>query len=448
MIVAKFGGGLLNSSEGLLRVCDEIRRLSEPLLVVVSAFANVTNLLEHLADHALADSAAAARDLDAIIELHAEIARRALSPAAHSAWLKTIAPHRGRLADVVQGLGIVRELSPRTLDLIVHFGERFSSALLLAALNDGPSTVDAAGISALDLIITDGAHRYARPDLELTRERVLEQIPPLLAAHPVVVTEGYIARSASGQATTMGRESSNYSATMLGSILAAREVRIYTGVPGILTADPKLIPEARTLRTMSYAMANTLAELGAKILHPRTVMPVERSSIPLVITSLGGESTTIGTEGERGYSIALLPDAELIWLETATTTAALDPFLRAIAAETPIIWQQRFRHRMQILLAGSYPHAALPVHLVAEPVEAHAAPVSVVSLVGEGRLSGEEMERFFAAFAGRDLLAMQGGIEGRAISVALDRDAALGTLASLHDRFAAATGVLHSDTHT
>ncbi len=435
MIVAKFGGAVLNGSVGLRQACDEIASLPRPLLVVVSAFADVTNMLERLADTAMTDTAAAVTRLDELVEFHGGIARDLLPEPTYGAWRAAVEPYRLRLLEVIQGIGIVRELSPRTLDLVVHFGERFSSALVFAVLGGHAGVGDIAAVTALDLIITDAGYRYARPDTEMTRDRVLERLKPLLAGDRIVVTEGYIARSSSGQATTMGRESSNYSATLLAEILGADAVRIYTGVPGILTADPRLLPEARTISRMSYGMANTLAELGAKVLHPRTVAPVERGSIPLVITGIGGDSTTIGVEGEGGDSVAVLRDAVLISIETTTASASLDPFVHAVAAESPIIWQQRFRHRLQILLAGRYPHPSLPTTLIGEPVEWEMIDVAVVSLVREQRFDGESLARFFGALQGRVPLAMQGGIDGRAASVVVPNDAAVAVGRALHERF-------------
>jgi hypothetical protein len=430
MIVAKFGGAVLDGAAGLRRVCDEIRSLPRPLLVVVSAFADVTNMLERLAETALADPHAAAALLDELIDHHTGIARDLLSDDRLRGWLDRIEPYRARLREVIQGLGIVRELSPRTLDLVVHFGERLSSALVLAALGE-----EALGITALDLIITDDRHRYARPDLTLTAERVEERLRPLLGEGRIIVTEGYIARGSSGQATTMGRESSNYSATLLAGMLAAAEVRIYTRFPGILTADPRLLPEARTIPRMSYGMAKALAELGAKVLHPRTVAPVERAGIPLVITGIGGGSTTIGGAGGDGYSVAVLGDATLLSIETGTASVALDPFIRALAAEVPIIWQQRFRRRLQVLLAGRYPHPSFPTTSIAEPVEIGRREVAVISVVREEPFDGASLRELFGALGELVPLAVQGGIDSRAASVAVPREIAADVARGLHERF-------------
>jgi aspartate kinase len=436
MIVAKFGGTVLNGSEGVLRACNEIRSLARPLLVVVSAFANVTNRLERLAESAAVDPSDARRQLEEIVGHHREIARQVLSPGAFDRWEEEVSPLVERLGEVVRGLGIVRELSPRTLDLVVHFGERFSSSIVLAALNDAHLEDGAVAIPALDLIITDTSHRYARPDVELTRERVESKLLPALHEHGVVVTEGYIARSTAGEATTMGRESSDFSASLLAEMLRADEVRIHTDVPGILTADPTLVPEARTLPRLSYSMARTLAELGAKVLHPRTVTPVERGNIPLVIRRIDGAGTTICSAGESdSYSVVLLPGAGVITIETTTTSALTDPFLRAVSERVPVIWHHHFRRRLQVVTAQPYPRPELPTELIGERVYVVASESSVVSLVREGGLEGPDLERFFATLGDRAPIAVQGGIDRHSISAAVPHEQAMAAVHSLHRLF-------------
>jgi aspartate kinase len=435
MIVAKFGGAVLNGPDGVRRVRDEINRLPKPLLVVISAFANVTNRLEQLAETATRDGAGAASQLESLVADHHSIARDLLSAPAYAAWSDAVASYSQRLDEVVCGLAIVRELSPRTLDLIVHFGERFSSSIVHAAINDG-SAGRASIVPALDVIITDTQHRYARPDLQLTGERVASRLAPALTGDAVVLTEGYIARSTAGEATTMGRESSDFSATLLGELLDADEVRIYTNVPGVLTADPTLISSARTLPRLSYGMARLLAELGAKVLHVRTVTPVERGGIPLVIRRLDTDGTTIGSAGnDDAMSIVMLPEVSLVTMTTTTTAVALDSFLRTLSARAPIIWHHRFRRRVQLVMARTIEEQDLPLELIDETVESGIERVSVVSLVSERDLSGVEMERFFGCIGEREVIAIQGGIDGPAISVALAPDAARTLYPVLHRQF-------------
>lgn len=438
MTVAKFGGTLLDGAEGLRRVCGEIRSLDTPLLVVVSAFADVTNRLEHIAAAATDDAPRARRELEALDAWHHAIARDALTEQAYAGWRHTVEPFMARLGEVVEGLAIVRDLSPRTLDLVVHFGERLSSALVTAALGDVPGT-NVAGLSALDIIITQPGHRYARPDIELTRERVESLLRPALAAHDIVVTEGYIARSTTGQAATMGRESSNYSATLLAELLGASSVTIYTSVPGILTADPALIPTARTIERISYRMATALAELGAKVLHPRTVLPAERAGIPLVISGIGGGSTVIGHEGADARSIVMLHEATLITVETPAVSTPVEPFLRAVSAAAPLVWFTRFRRRLQAVAAAGHAQteASTAAHagLLGEGSSVTSRAVSLVSLVREQRLDGEDMSMFIAAIGEAPVGALLGSPETGAVGSALEPGDAAAVLRELHRLF-------------
>lgn len=416
MIVAKFGGAVLQTADGVRLVRQEILSLESPVLVVVSAFAGITNMLERLAGGAIADPARALQLLDVVLGFHSAIASDLLPEPAFEQWRRDVVPLEARLSEVIRGLGIVRELSPRTLDLVVHFGERFSSSIILASLQ--AIGTRARHLPATDLVITDEVHRFARPDIETSRERVVTRLLPALEQDRCVVTEGYIARSRLGEITTMGRESSDYSATLLGWLAGARQVRIYTGTPGVLTADPALASDAVTIPTLGYAAARTLAELGAKILHPRTVNPVEEGDIPLVIVDMKGRGTRIGRSG-RGdsASVVLLPDAAVISIALPTVDFEIVRMLRHIATEVPVVWHHQFRRRLQIVTVRQPSQALLGSSLLPG---ATMQPVAVVSLVREAGIGANDLEAFFASLAGCSPIALQGGIDSLSVSVALE----------------------------
>ncbi len=430
MIVAKFGGALLSDAVGLQNVTDRIARTDGPLVVVVSAFRGITNRLERIAFDGITDPQSARRELASIVAYHDDIATTVLGHGA-DVWRSGVAPVVTRLNEVIGGLEIVRELSGRTLDLIVSAGERLSSSLVTAALRQQGVAVEY--LSALDLIITDNTHRFARPDLALTRERVDAKLRPLVQGVGVVVTEGYIARGTSGQATTMGRESSDYSATMLAELLGADRVHIYAGVPGIMTADPAVVPDARVIDRMSYSAAHVLAELGAKILHPRTVIPVERAGIPLVISSLDSSGTTIGPFGGDFPSVALMADGERVQLELETASVAVEPFVRAVGAIAPIVWHTRFRRRVQIVTAGPVDSERLPLTLLnEEPLSVERRSVAVVSVVREGGIERGFLTGLLGVLEGFTLLGVQGGVDSRAISFIVERMDAVDVTRDLH----------------
>jgi len=442
MIVAKIGGALLSDADGIARACALVRSLPAPLLVVVSAMRGVTRELEALARAAAAGHADAEKRMEEIINCHDHAATALLPAGSMQAWRESTEPERQRLDEVVRGLGIVRELSARTLDLVEHIGERLASALFTAALDAAGG--EAERVSALDLIITDATHRFARPDPALTRERALETLGPLLTGTGVVITEGYIARASDGSVTTMGRESSDYSATLLGSLLDAEEVRIYTTVEGVMTADPTVVPEARTIGRISYAMANALAESGAQILHPRTVLPVRKARIPLSIRPLAGGGTTIAVDGDSdAWSVALNRNAELVAIETSTAGARLDNFLHVVSGRAPIAWHHRFRRRSHLVLAQRFNEPEIPLDALAEPsLLLDRRPVALVSIVSQHAPSTGLLGRalLLLEHEGIGVRAVQDAIDTHAVSVAVEPQEGERAVQLLHDAMPALGG--------
>lgn len=434
MIVAKVGGALLSDAEGVARACALLQSLPTPLLVVVSAMRGATRELESLARIAAAGDPEAEARMEMIVGRHSSAARTLLSDDGFDRWQEATEPERTRLAEVVKGLGIVRELSPRTLDLVEHVGERLASALVTAVLETGGCNTER--VSALDLIITDTAHRFARPHIDLTRDHARGRLAPVLREGTVVVTEGYIAMGSDGNITTMGRESSDYSATLLGSLLGTDEVRIYTGVEGVMSADPAVVPEARTISRMSYGVANALAEAGAQILHPRTVTPMRQSNIPLSILSLNGSGTTIASEGAGdAWSIALNRQAELLSVETSTAGASLDRFLQAISSRAPIAWHHRFRRRSHLVLAQPFPETMLPLDVLSESATVLGRRgVALVSIVSERAPSTGLLGRALLLLeeAGIVVHAVQDAIDTHAVSVAVEPASGIDAVNLLH----------------
>jgi aspartokinase/homoserine dehydrogenase 1 len=192
-----------------------------------------------------------------------------------------------------------RELRMPERDAIAGLGERLSAPLVSAALAEAGLASEA--VEATELVITDSCHGAAEPFMDLTRERCEARLHPLLLQGIVPVVTGFIGATVDGALTTLGRNSSDFSGTILGAALDADEVTLWTDVNGVLTADPRLVPEARSIREMSYREAFDLADLGAKVLHPKTLHPVMQRGIPLLIRNtfapenLGTKITAIGS---------------------------------------------------------------------------------------------------------------------------------------------------------
>jgi aspartate kinase len=174
-----------------------------------------------------------------------------------------------------------RALTLRARDSITGLGERLSVLLVAAALAE--QEVASEAIETTELIVTDACHGAAEPLMDQTRERCEVRLRPVLLRGIVPVVTGFIGATVDGVLTTLGRNSSDYSGTILGAALDADEVTLWTDVDGILTADPKIVPGATEIREMSYREACALAEMGAKVLHPKTLRPIMQRGIPLFI---------------------------------------------------------------------------------------------------------------------------------------------------------------------
>src|SRR5206468_5089956 len=206
---------------------------------------------------------------------------------------------------------------PRTLDSISSLGERLCAPVVSAALCE--LGVASSAVEATELIVTDSFHGGAEPQADATRQRSHARIGPILNAGQVPVVTGFIGATADGVLTTLGRGGSDYSATILGAALDAEEVIIWTDVDGVLTADPRLVPEARTLREISYNEAAELAYFGARVLHPKTLRPVVEAGIPVWIRNSfqpeqqGTKITATGHPTARGVkAITAIKDVSMI----------------------------------------------------------------------------------------------------------------------------------------
>ncbi|HEV8241333.1 MAG TPA: aspartate kinase [Thermoanaerobaculia bacterium] len=276
LVVLKFGGSSVDGGEKIAGVAELVTRRSEPRLVVVSAMGKITSELQRLAVLAAIDKRrgveTAHRGLDELVERHRRALVQAAGERADVEWVReAIAAEADRVAELLERIGAAGEVAPRHEDGVVSLGELLSSRIVAAAL--AARGLDVQWIDPRDLIATDDRFGSARPD----RARIFRQAQalacPALLGGKVVVTGGYVGRAADGETTTMGRESSDLTATLLGGALRAAAVEIWTDVDGILTADPRLVPEARLIPALSYREAACLARLGAKVIHPDTVAP-------------------------------------------------------------------------------------------------------------------------------------------------------------------------------
>jgi aspartokinase/homoserine dehydrogenase 1 len=283
--VMKFGGTSVGDAACVARTAKIIAQSARDgcCVAVVSAMSGVTNRLIEAANSAQAGNAKeAASIMEALREQH-ELALRSLTAnqqerSSVGMKVQEVLLDGRRLCD---GTALLGELTPRTLDAISGLGERISALLVAVAVRELGLVSEA--ITATELIVTDSYHGGAEPLMDLTRAKSQARLRPLLEKGIVPVVTGFIGATSEGQLTTLGRGGSDYSATILGAALDADEVIIWTDVDGVLTADPRLVPEAKTIPEISYREAAELAYFGAKVLHPKTLNPVVQAAIPVWI---------------------------------------------------------------------------------------------------------------------------------------------------------------------
>jgi bifunctional aspartokinase / homoserine dehydrogenase 1 len=286
MIVMKFGGTSVGDANCIGNAADivvDAMKKRGPVVVVVSAMSGVTNTL-------IAAATAAARQKSdgwtqtrerllnqhrvAVVELASDVARSI-------AILDEIRKLLDDFASMCQSIAVLGELTPRGLDVVSSFGERMMVRIFAEALLKRGLTAEA--IEATELIITDDNFGNAAPLPDLTREKSRERLCPLVDKGVIPVVTGFIGRTADGVITTLGRGGSDYTAAILAECLDSEELWIWTDVDGVMTADPRVVPDARTLAHISYAEAAELSYFGAKVLHPKTVLPAVEGGIPVRI---------------------------------------------------------------------------------------------------------------------------------------------------------------------
>jgi len=285
MIVHKFGGTSLGTAERISSVAEIIAsgQRSAATVAVVSAIRGTT-------DHLISGARAAAAGQHAIYrEIGCEIARthhgivdELLSPPSERTTIHELIDERlEQLERIFDSIAVLGEVTARGQDAVACFGEHLSAIIFAAVLRH--RGIDAQSVSAIDLIVTDDAYGSASPLMAPTSERIRKRIRPLVDHGIVPVVTGYIGATETGIPTTLGRSGSDFSAAIIAAGLDSGELRIWTDVDGILTADPNVVPAARVLRHLSYEEATRLARFGAEVLHPRTIGPVIEHRIPLYI---------------------------------------------------------------------------------------------------------------------------------------------------------------------
>jgi aspartate kinase len=284
----KFGGTSVEDAKAMLRTAGIVagrRKLGKEAVVVVSAMAKVTDLLLAAASAAGHGDKAGALAISARLRnRHLETACELISGERQQPLQKLLDHEFGALDDLLRGIAAVGELTPRTNDLVVSFGERLSSRMMAEALTQLGQ--NGTHVDARTCIITDSHYGKAAPIESAIEEKLMALVHPLLypadgTAGQTPVMGGFIGSNAEGITTTLGRGGSDYTAALVGGGLHAGAIEIWTDVTGILPTDPRICADALRVKTISFEEAAELAYFGAKVLHPATILPAVQKSIPV-----------------------------------------------------------------------------------------------------------------------------------------------------------------------
>jgi aspartate kinase len=445
VVVMKFGGTSVEDTAAIRRLIGIVQsRMTARPVVVVSALARVTDQLLEAGKAAagghLGAGLAAVRN---IYVRHEALVDELVDGAPHAELDRKLRAEFHALESLLHDLEESRQLDLKSQDRLLGFGECFSSWVVAEALHQ--AGVRSSHVDARKCIVTDARHGQAAPLWDETNQRVHQNVDPVLESGHVPVLGGFIASSAEGAPTTLGRGGSDFSAAILGAALGAARVEIWTDVDGIMTTDPKLCADARVIRRISFEEASEMAQLGAKVLHPATVAPAMRENIPVYVLN------SRRPDGEGTEIVARAKSASVVSAITAKRKVA------AVAIESPQginskllndVYAAFDRHgcsvdvmgasvgRLSLLVASSAALVGVVNDLqgVAEVSwENHKA---LVCLIGENiRRQPEVTSRAFAAVVDMDVgVICQGGSE-RTISFLVAEDKVEESVQRLHNVF-------------
>jgi aspartate kinase len=298
VVVMKFGGTSVEDPAAIGRtaaiVAGRVANGKSPV-VVVSAMAKVTDqLLRAAAAAATGDRTGALAISSRLRSRHRDTACALVKTEADSAELMRMIDEKfDALDEILRGLAAILELTPRISDLIVSHGERLSSRIVAAAFRE--RGVDAVHADAREFIVTDSEFQKAAPLNDIIEKKAPEKLLPHVRNGKVPVIGGFIASNEAGLTTTLGRGGSDYTGALVGGALDAETIEIWTDVDGIMTADPRVCPDALRVKVISFEEAAELAYFGAKVLHPATILPAVRKNIPVQVLN----SRNASCEGTR-----------------------------------------------------------------------------------------------------------------------------------------------------
>jgi aspartokinase/homoserine dehydrogenase 1 len=443
LVVHKFGGTSLASAERFRAVADIVLARPEPRhAVVVSAMAGVTDALVRAVERAGARDPAYAREVEALRERHHHTAAELLPPDAAAEAREAVDRELADAGDVLRAAWILRHSPRGAADLVAGLGEVWSARLLAAHL----ATRGAGGawLDAREVLVAEPGEGSARVDWPASRARLAAWAEARGGLPATLVVTGFVASTAAGVPATLGRNGSDFSASIFGALLGADEIHIWTDVDGVMSADPRLVPEAVVLDRLSYREAVELAHFGARVVHPATMGPAVERGIPLYIRNTfrpGAPGTRIDADGAPVRAVKGLSTVEGVALLNLEGTGMRDVpgiahrlfgALREAGVEALMVSQGSSQHSICLAVPAASAAAArgaLDAAFFAERHQGQVRPVEVdpgcclLAVVGDGMAGHPGVAaRFFSALgkAGINIRAIAQGSSERNISVVVD----------------------------
>ena len=295
MKVLKFGGTSVGTADAIRQVL-KVLSTRKDVVVVVSALGGVTNNLIKTAELAATGNKGYHDGLAEIDSRHMEIIRELIKTRNQTDLIGKVKLMLGNLEDLLHGIYLVRDLSPRSLDLVQSYGERLSAQIIATFLNQ--EGVKASYVDSREIVETDDSFGRAKVNFTITNRRAKKELD---FKKQIPIVTGFIGYTKDRVTTTLGRGGSDFTASILAAALGAEELEIWTDVDGVMTADPRRVKDAFSIKKLSYNEAMELSYFGAKVIYPPTLQPVINKKIPLVIRNTFNqtfEGTVIHTNGE------------------------------------------------------------------------------------------------------------------------------------------------------
>lgn len=465
--VFKFGGTSVATAERIRSVVHIIARKPRGVrrIVVVSALGGVTNMLLEGITMALRRSQETVRLIDELRSRHTEVARELVAGEERQAILLKLNRLWHDLSELLDGVALLRECSPRSRDVIISMGERASAPLIAAAFR--AEGLNAEALDADEFVRTDELYGEATVDFPVTN-RLIQSAFAQIPTDNVTIVTGFVGSTDRGIITTLGRSGSDYTATILAGALGAERVEIWTDVDGVLSADPRMVIDAVSLNQLSYREASELAYFGAKVLHPRTMRPLQENGIPLYIRNTlnpEADGTLIWNESPRAprvvKGVTAIRDMAMVIIEGTGMMGVPGIAARAFGAlaeqkiNVLMISQASSEQSICVIVRESRKNEAVNALQMAFEREIERGDVSgvsalpdcaVLSVVGEGmRHSPGLTGRMFATLGrmGVNVLCIAEGASDTNISAVVSEEDVEYGLEALHESFVSGCDRVH-----